>query len=60
MPEPIFMKLGMNVMAPEPISTAYFISPYHQSVCLYLYVARQRVGKNVTTATNWITAGITD
>jgi hypothetical protein len=27
MPEPIFMKLGMYIMTPEPISTAYFINP---------------------------------
>jgi hypothetical protein len=36
-------------MAPEPISTAYFINPSHQSVCLYVYppiVARQQLGKN--------------
>jgi hypothetical protein len=32
--ETIFMKLGMCVMAPEPISTAYFINPSHQSVRL--------------------------
>jgi hypothetical protein len=37
MPEPIFMKPGMHIMAPEPISTAYFINPSHQSVCLYVY-----------------------
>jgi hypothetical protein len=55
MPEPIFMELGMHVMAREPISTAYFMNPSHQSVCLYVYpliVARQRLGKNVTRATN--------
>jgi hypothetical protein len=48
MAEPIFMKLGMYIMAPEPISTAYFINPSHQSVCLYVsppIVARQRKGK---------------
>jgi hypothetical protein len=42
-------------MAPEPISTAYFINPSHQSVCLYVnlpIVARQELGKNVTAATN--------
>jgi hypothetical protein len=33
MPEPIFMKLGMYIMAPEPISTAYFINPV-PSVCV--------------------------
>jgi hypothetical protein len=44
MPEPVFIKLGMYIMAPEPISTAYFLNSSHQSVCLYVYpvVARQR------------------
>jgi hypothetical protein len=40
-------------MAPEPMPMAYFISPAHQSVCLYMYspiIARQRLSKNVTTA----------
>jgi hypothetical protein len=32
------MKLGMYVItAPESISTAYFINPSQQSVCLYVY-----------------------
>jgi hypothetical protein len=38
----------MYDMAPEPISTAYFIKPSRQSVYLYVYpthVARQRFGK---------------
>jgi hypothetical protein len=57
MAEPVFMKLGMYmyIMAPEPISMAYFIDPSHQSVCLYIYpsiVARQWLSKNVTAATN--------
>jgi hypothetical protein len=64
MPESIFMKLRMYNMATELISTAYFINPFHQSVCLYVYpsyrcsvkcitpfVARERLGKHVT-ATN--------
>jgi hypothetical protein len=41
-------------MAPEPISTVYFINPSHQSVCLYVYpllVARYRLRKSVTAAT---------
>jgi hypothetical protein len=45
MSKQILMKLGMYIIAPEPISTAYFINPSHQSVCLYVYphiVARQR------------------
>jgi hypothetical protein len=49
------MKLGMYITAPEPISTAYFIDPFRESVCLYVYpfiVARQRLGKNITVATN--------
>jgi hypothetical protein len=44
MPESIFMKLGMYIMAPEAIWTAYFINPSHHSLCLYVYppiVARQ-------------------
>jgi hypothetical protein len=32
MPELIFMKLGMHIMAPEPISTAHFMNPSYQSV----------------------------
>jgi hypothetical protein len=55
MPEPIFMKLGMYITALEPFSTAYFINPSCQSVYLYAYtpsVARQRLSKNVTVATN--------
>jgi hypothetical protein len=49
------MKLGMHIMAPEPASTAYFINPFLQYVCLYVYpliVARQRLGKNVAAVTN--------
>jgi hypothetical protein len=45
----------MYIMAPEPIQMAYFIKPSHQSLCLYVnppIVARQRLSKNVTTATN--------
>jgi hypothetical protein len=55
MPEQIFMKLGTYITAPEPISTAYFIHPSHQSVCLYVYppiVAVQRLCRNVTAVTN--------
>jgi hypothetical protein len=43
------------IMAPDSISTAYFTNPSHQSVSVYvnpLIVARQRLGKNVTAATN--------
>jgi hypothetical protein len=55
MAKPIFIKLGMYIMAPETISTAYFLNPIHQSVCLQVYLcplARQRLGENVTAATN--------
>jgi hypothetical protein len=55
MAEPVSMKLGMHLMTPERISTAYFINPSHQSVCLYVYpriVARKRLGKNVTAEKN--------
>jgi hypothetical protein len=49
------MKLGMYIMAPEPIPMAYFINPSHQSMSLYVHpliVARQLLSKNVTVATN--------
>jgi hypothetical protein len=45
----------MCIMAPEPISMAYFSNNSHQSGCLYVYstiVARQRLGENVTAASN--------
>jgi hypothetical protein len=48
-------KLGTYIMAPEPMATAYFLNPSHESVCLYVYpliVARQKLGKNVKAATN--------
>jgi hypothetical protein len=44
----------MHILAPEPISKAYFINPSHHFMCLYLYpsiVARQRLGKNETPTT---------
>jgi hypothetical protein len=55
MPEPIFMKLGMYIMAPELILTEYLINLFSQSACLYIYffvVAGQRLSENVTAATN--------
>jgi hypothetical protein len=55
MAEPIFMKLGMYIMANEPISMAYFINSSHQSLCQYVYppiVARQQLSKNITMVTN--------
>jgi hypothetical protein len=51
--DPIVMKLGMCIMEPESISTAYFINPSHESVRLYPpIVATQRLGKNLTAAIN--------
>jgi hypothetical protein len=35
--EPMFMKLGMYIMATESISTAYFLNPSHQPVCLCVH-----------------------
>jgi hypothetical protein len=46
------MKLGMYIMAPDPISTKNFINSFHEFLCLHVYVARQRIGVNVTAATN--------
>jgi hypothetical protein len=44
-----WLKLGMYIMATEPISRAYFINPSDQSVCIYIphTVARQRLGKTL-------------
>jgi hypothetical protein len=66
MPEPIFVKLAMYIMAPGPISTAYFINPSHQSVsisvsllfllgngsvkCIPYFIAWQKLGKHVPAA----------
>jgi hypothetical protein len=51
--EPIFMKLGMYIIALEPISAAYLKNPSHQSVCLHPpIIAKQRLGKHVFAATN--------
>jgi hypothetical protein len=52
MPEPVYTELGMDIMAPETISTASLVTP---SLGLYVYppiFARQRLCKNVTAATN--------
>jgi hypothetical protein len=45
MPELVFMKPGMYIMAPGPTLTAYFINPYHQSVCLYMLLGNDLVKK---------------
>jgi hypothetical protein len=39
MPEPIFMKLGMYIILPNPIWTAYFINPFHQCVCVSVFLS---------------------
>jgi hypothetical protein len=48
MAQPIFMKFGMHIMAPEPISTAYFIIPLitlcvYVCVCVSTYPCQARV-----------------
>jgi hypothetical protein len=48
----MYTKLGMYIMVPEPISTAYFVVPFHQCLCLYVYAATQQLGKHVTAVTN--------
>jgi hypothetical protein len=52
MPEPIFMKLGMYIMAPEPIGTACFINTSFQSLCIPRIVTTQRLGKHIPAAMN--------
>jgi hypothetical protein len=54
-PETIFIKLGVHIVTPEPISTAYFIYLFHQPMHMYVYapiVTRQRLSKNFTATTN--------
>jgi hypothetical protein len=66
MPLPAFINLGTYTTEPVHNSTAYFINPSHQSVCMYVYppifarlrtgkyslvLIRQRIGKNFTVAT---------
>jgi hypothetical protein len=67
-PEPIFIRPAINIMVAEPVSTAYFISPSHQSVCLCVFllsllgngsvncishfIARQRLGNHVRATMN--------
>jgi hypothetical protein len=51
-PKPIFMKQSTYIMKPEPMSTVAFINSNHQSMCLYMYVARQRLDKIFIAATN--------
>jgi hypothetical protein len=51
MPASFGTKLDIYIMAPEPISTVYFINPSHQSVYLYpSVVARQWLNKTITVA----------
>jgi hypothetical protein len=52
MPQPIFMKLGMYIMAPEPISTAYLLSVFVSVYVSSPIVARQRFGKHIPEAKN--------
>jgi hypothetical protein len=45
------MKLGMYIMAAEPVSAPYFMNASHQSVCL-MCIPPSLLGKNVTATTN--------
>jgi hypothetical protein len=51
--EPIFMKLGIYIMAPEPNGVLHKSLPsFCASVRVSFIVAMQRLGKNVTAAMN--------
>jgi hypothetical protein len=56
MSESLFTKLGICIVALEPIAKAYFInksSPISHCVCYALLnFARQRLGKNITAEIN--------
>jgi hypothetical protein len=47
MPKPMCIKLGMYIIAPGPISTAYFINTFLQSSCMCIrsILARQSLNK---------------
>jgi hypothetical protein len=49
MAEPIFMKLGIYNIAPEPISTAYFMNP--PSVCVYMRISLSLLGNGLVKIT---------
>jgi hypothetical protein len=51
MPGPAFMELGLYIMAPEPLSMAYFINLSHQSCICTCIIARQWLCKHVPAAT---------
>jgi hypothetical protein len=56
-------KLGMHIMALEPISAAYFINLSYHPMCLYIYpsvTAKQWFTENITVVTNTPTHAITD
>jgi hypothetical protein len=49
------VSLPVNFWMPEPIKTAYFLNPSHQSVCLYvcpLNIVRQWLVKHIPMALN--------
>jgi hypothetical protein len=52
--EPIFMKLGINIMAPDLNSMVYLINPSHQSVCICIPLPLLGNGlvKKIIVATN--------
>jgi hypothetical protein len=55
MPQPVFKKVGMNIMAVEPISEAHFINPSHQSVSVWAsphFVASQQLSTHVSVTKN--------
>jgi hypothetical protein len=63
MPEPIFMKLDMYIMAPEPFSMLYCINPIYQSLCLlYVYPLVLLLGSGSidTFPWQWIYATVED
>jgi Zn-finger protein len=43
----------VHIMAPEPISKAYFINPCHQSVCLHVYCPLLLLGNNSVNTFPW-------
>jgi hypothetical protein len=51
--EPVIMKLGMHIMVPQLISSAYFINLFHQSMCLYRYQSVSLLGNGSVGTLPW-------
>jgi hypothetical protein len=52
MREPLFVELGMYIMAPEPLSSAYFMNP-SISLCFYMCISLPLTGTGSVKTLPW-------